>query len=81
MINHSFPTDIYVAEGNCIDGEVRLVGASGFVDPLEGRLELCYNNAWGTVCRTEFGTNDARVVCGQLGLDRLSKSVMLFTCL
>ena len=32
----------------------------------EGRVEICINNAWGTVCDTLFGREDATVVCGQL---------------
>lgn len=32
----------------------------------EGRLELCLNDAWGTVCNSSFGYYDAVVACGQL---------------
>lgn len=32
----------------------------------EGRVEVCVNNAWGTVCERNFGTPEAKVVCNQL---------------
>ena len=49
--------------GNCSNGEVRLAGGNATL----GRVEVCINNAWGTVCNSRFGTNEARVICGQLG--------------
>ena len=33
----------------------------------EGRLEICMNNMWGTVCDDWFTNIDARVVCKQYG--------------
>ncbi len=30
-------------------------------------MEICKNNAWGTVCHAEWTAVDARVVCRQLG--------------
>jgi len=51
---------------NCTDGDVRLVNSSS---PVEGRVEVCYNNAWGTVCNNQFSSEDATVVCHQLGLE------------
>ena len=33
----------------------------------EGRLEVCVNCAWGTVCRDEFDSSEAAVACHSLG--------------
>ena len=48
----------------CTTGVVRLVGSSY---AYRGRVEICVNNVWGTVCDDYFGISDARVVCRQLG--------------
>ena len=52
-------------QSNCTDGDVRLIGGS---NKYEGRIEVCINQAWGTVCG--FGvllTEIAEVVCRQIG--------------
>lgn len=47
---------------------LRLVNPySTLLHPSEGRLELLYNDAWGTVCDDGFTDDDARVACASLG--------------
>ena len=49
-----------VAAGSCIDGLVRLVNGPSF---YEGRLEVCRDNQWLTVCDDGFDTAAAYDVC------------------
>ena len=48
----------------CTDGSVRL--AAGTYS-FEGRVEVCVNGVWGTVCHDLWSTSDAAVACRQLG--------------
>ena len=45
-------------------GAVRIVGATY---AYQGRVEVCVNGNWGTVCGTGWTREDAYVVCRQLG--------------
>ena len=49
----------------CAEGEVRLVGGTSY---LEGRIEICLSDEWGTICDQMWDSTDASVVCRQLGL-------------
>ena len=48
----------------CTQSEIRLQGGA---NSMTGRVEICINNVWGTVCDDFWGNSDAQVVCRQLG--------------
>ena len=54
----------YETEPSCIDGQVRLVNGS---IAQTGRVEVCVDGVWGSVCDVGWTKSDAFVVCKQLG--------------
>ena len=54
----------------CDDFDVRLVDGT---DRYEGRVEICFNETWGTVCDGMWSNEDAGVVCRQLGLPTIGE--------
>ena len=47
----------------CTDGDIRL--GDGAV--LRGRVEVCINGTWGTICDHHWTQQEASVVCSHLG--------------
>ena len=67
---------VIVESSQCDHGEVRVVPVSQTLN--QGRVEICIDSNWGTVCRNSWDNDDAAVVCYQLGYGRDSKIVSLF---
>ena len=71
--NIAFLTD-NIDQANCSNGEVRLVDGNSL---NEGRVEVCVNEAWGTICSSGWNDVDAFVVCRQLGY--LPLGIIIYT--
>ena len=61
---------------NCDSGVVRLTGGSR---KSEGRLEVCLNNQWGTVCDDSWDDRATAVVCRQLGYQTKGQQSVITT--
>ena len=53
------------SEPECVPGDARLAGG---LKSNEGRVEVCIDGFWGTVCEEGWDDEDAIVICKQLGL-------------
>ena len=48
----------------CVNGDVRLVEGR---TEMEGRVEICYNEKYGTICNGGLDMQSPAVICRQLG--------------
>ena len=55
---------------DCTDGDIRVVNGA---TQLEGRVEVCVDGVWGTVCDDLWGVEEASVACRQLGFSPTGK--------
>ena len=57
----------------CTEGDIRLQGGPS---ATSGRVELCVNGNWGTICDDGWDNNDANVACRQLGFSPTGKAIL-----
>ena len=65
---------IFLTTAPCTNGDIRLQGGA---NQYEGRVEICNNRAWGTVCDDSWSTFNARVVCRQLGFSSIGTNAIM----
>ncbi len=74
-------THIHLPSATCTEGDVRLcIGDACVVTETQdflinnrlsvGRVEVCLEGRFGTVCRDSWENNDASVLCSELGFSR-----------
>ena len=68
---------MYISEA-CPEGDVRLRGPNS---AFGGRVEICIEQSWTTVCNAYWDNQDASVVCRQLGFSPYGRDMISATCL
>jgi len=61
----------------CENGDIRLANGN---TAFEGRVEICWNETWGTVCDGFWSGFDAIVACRQLGYSSSGMHENLYDC-
>ena len=64
------------SETECVPGDARLAGG---LEANEGRVEVCIDGFWGTVCEEGWDDEDAIVICKQLGLSPTGNHINVHT--
>ena len=68
----SIPLFLFLSLGPCSNGDIRLGDDNG---GLRGRVEVCINMSWYTICHHGWSQREASVVCHQLGYSRYGENI------
>ena len=63
-----------LSHSGCEGNVIRLMGGR---NKFEGRVEVCQDGQWKTVCNRGWGDEEAQVVCRQLGFAEDSRGERL----
>ena len=69
--NHWCDVFIFLSKASgkdCVNGHVRLRDGA---NEMEGRVEVCLDGVWGSICDNKWSDPDASVVCKQLGFSTI----------
>ena len=58
---------------------MRLVSESNSYFRRYGRVEVCINNQWGTICDNYWDDNAATVICKMLGYSPYGIYILMFS--
>ena len=64
LYRSTFVLIVVIDNTSCANGDLRLVNGSTM---MQGRVEICYNSSYHTICDDFWDNLDAAVVCRQLG--------------
>ena len=71
MVIINFTCCMYII--GCREGSIRLAGGR---NSLEGRVEVCHDGVWGSVCNTRWSTGEALIACRQLGHSETGQNII-----
>ena len=57
---------------------IRLTPLEGQGIDGQGRVEIFYNNQWGTICDDGFDEKEAQVICRSLGYKYVIHQIIVF---
>ena len=71
---HQHDAAVICADPGCTaEGDIRLLHG---MTEYEGTVEVCHSSSWVTICDSQWSSEDAEVVCRQLGYSVMGKNVI-----